>query len=70
MPFKAHTGISHRHAASIIYDLYKGTAGIFYEELDVIRTGIDCIFKQFLHCRSRTLNNLTRSYLVGYGIRE
>jgi len=69
MPLPAETGIGFRHSGTIVNYLNECTPGIFYIYSYNVSTGINSIFNQFLYNGSRSLNNLSRSNLVGYRIR-
>ena len=69
MPLKGHPGIHSPHTGAVVDDLDQCLAGILDDDLDVGRTGIDGILDQLLDDRSRSLNHLTGSDLIGNIIR-
>ena len=68
MTLKSQTGISLRHAATIVNDLYGRTASIDHNDLNMMGTGINGILYQFFNDGGRTLDNLAGRYLIGYGV--
>ena len=70
MSLKGHPGIDGSHPGAVIDDLDQCLAGILDDDLDVGRTGVDGILDQLLDDRSRSLDHLTGSDLIGNIIRE
>ena len=68
MALEGQSGIGFRHAVAIVDDLDGGASGIDHDDMDIPCTGVDSILHQFLDDRSRPLDDLTRSNLVGNGI--
>ena len=50
--------------------MYGGTTGIDDDDVDMPRTGIDGVLNQLLDDGGRSLDDLSRRYLVGNGIGE
>ena len=69
MPLKGHPGIDGTHTGTIVDDLYQCFAGILDDDLDIGRTGVNGILDQLLDDRSRSLDHLTGSDLIGNIIR-
>ena len=70
MTFEGQSCIRLRHTATVVYHLDRRATSINHQHLDVLRASIDSVLHQFLNDRSRTLNHLASSNLVGYGIRQ
>jgi hypothetical protein len=70
MTLESQTGISLRHAPSVVDDLDRGAPSINDDDMDGYGSCVDSILHQLLHDGSRTLNYLTSGYLVGNAIGE
>ncbi len=66
--FESHTRIGRRHAAAVIYYLYKCTPGVLDYYLNHCGTGIDGVFHKFFNDRGGTLHHLTGGNLIGHRI--
>jgi hypothetical protein len=65
MTFKAETGIAGTHSTPVIYNLNKCSAGLLYNQLDFIGTGIDGVVEKFFGYRSRPLYYFACRNFVG-----
>jgi hypothetical protein len=68
MTFESQTGIGLAHSLAIVDNLNTGAAGILDIDIYVAGSGIHGILHQLLDDRSRTLDNLSGSNLVGYRV--
>ena len=68
MTFESQSSISLRHSTSIIYHLNRRSSGINYQHPNRLGTSINSILNQLLNHRSRALDDLTSSNLVGHTI--
>ena len=66
MPFKTENRLIGRHSATIIDDLYQGSACVLNDYSDLISSGIDGILHQLLDHGCRSLHDLSRGYHVSY----
>ncbi len=70
MTFKSQASIGLGHTMAIVDDLNAGPPCIDDNNMDMAGTGINSVLNQLLNNRSRSLNDLASSYLIGDGIRE
>ncbi len=68
MALKSQARVGLGHAFAVVDDLNGSTSGIDYGDIDVLGTGVDSVFDEFLDDRGGALDDLAGRNLVGYGV--
>ncbi len=70
MAFKSQQGVIAHHAAAVVGDAYELPPSAFHRDDDAVCAGVERILQQFLDHRSRPVDHLAGSDLIGYLVRK
>ena len=68
MPLKRHPNIRLAHPLPVVHHLKQRPPRIAHHHLYPVRTRVQTVLHQLFQTRRRTLDNLSRGYLIGYTI--